>query len=108
MMDLNKPGFANSFDAVACVGTFTSAHVKPEAVNELVRLTRPSGRIIFTVRDDYWEATNFVDQVIALHVQKEVLIEQIRLEPYIRSEGSECRFVVPVVNDFQHAIRRSV
>ena len=96
MMDLNKPLDlpANSFDAVTCVGTFTSAHVKPEAVNELVRLTRPSGRVIFTVRDDYWEASNFVDQVIALHVQKQALIEQIRLEPYIRSEGSECRFVV--------------
>ena len=96
MMDLNKqldlP--AKSFDAATCVGTFTSAHVKPEAVNELVRLTRPLGRVIFTVRDDYWEATNFVDQVIALHVQKVALIEQIRIESYIRSEGSECRFVV--------------
>jgi len=95
-MDMNEslPLPSNSFDATTCIGTFTATHVKPDAVKELVRVTRSGGALVFTVRDEYWQATNFVDLITELHVEKLVFIEQIRLEPYIHSEGSECRFVV--------------
>lgn len=95
-MDLNEvlPIDSNSFDAVTCIGTFTSTHVIPEALGELVRLTRPGGVIVFTVRDDYWQATGFLDLLMAMHASKQVYLEEIRVEPYIHSEGSECRFVV--------------
>ena len=95
-MDINEPLPlpSNSFDATTCIGTFTATHVKPDAVRELVRVTRSGGALIFTVRDEYWQATNFVDLITELHLEKLVFIEQIRLEPYIHSEGSECRFVV--------------
>ena len=99
LMDMNQSLdlASNSFDAVTCIGTFTSTHVKPDAVRELVRVTRPGGSVIFTVRDDYWRATHFVDLVAELHATKTVFLEQIRLEPYIQSEGSQCRFVVLTV-----------
>ena len=95
-MDMNLPLMLPSdhFDAVTCIGTFTSTHVKPEAVTELARVTRSGGALVFTVRDEYWQSTNFIDLVTELHVSGVALIEQIRLEPYIHSEGSECRFVV--------------
>ena len=95
-MDMNLPLMvpSASYDAVTCIGTFTSTHVKPEAVKELARVTRSGGVLVFTVRDDYWQSTNFIDLVIELHVSGVARIEQIRLEPYIHSEGSECRFVV--------------
>ena len=95
-MDMNLPLTlrSNSFDAVTCIGTFTSTHVKPETVRELTRVTRSDGVLVFTVRDDYWQSTNFIDLVTELHVSGIARIEQIRLEPYIHSEGSECRFVV--------------
>ena len=95
-IDLNKevPIASASYDAVTCIGTFTSTHVVPEALRELVRLTRSGGVVVFTVRDDYWEATNFVDLLISLHAEQLACIEEIRVEPYIHSEGSECRFVV--------------
>ena len=95
-MDMNLPLTlpSDSFDAVTCIGTFTSTHVKPEAVKELARVTRSGGVLVFTVRDDYWQSTNFIDLVTELHVSGIARIEQIRLEPYIHSEGSECRFVV--------------
>jgi len=95
-MDMNLPLTlpSDSFDAVTCIGTFTSTHVKPEAVKELARVTRSGGVLVFTVRDDYWQSTNFIDLVAELHVSGVAGIEQIRLEPYIHSEGSECRFVV--------------
>lgn len=95
-IDMNNPLTlpSDSFDAVTCIGTFTSTHVKPQAVTELARVTRSGGVLIFTVRDDYWQSTNFVDLVAELHISGVARIEQIRLEPYIHSEGSECRFVV--------------
>ncbi len=95
-MDMNLPLTlpSDSYDAVTCIGTFTSTHVKPEAVTELARVTRSGGVLVFTVRDDYWQTTNFIDLVTELHVSGVARIEQIRLEPYIDSEGSQCRFVV--------------
>jgi len=95
-MDMNLPLTlpSDSFDAVTCIGTFTSTHVRPEAVTELARLTRSGGVLVFTVRDDYWRSTNFIDLLTELHISGVARIEQIRLEPYIHSEGSECRFVV--------------
>ena len=95
-MDMNLPLTlpSDSYDAVTCIGTFTSTHVEPGAVTELARVTRSGGVLVFTVRDDYWQSTNFIDLVTELHVSGVARIEQIRLEPYIHSEGSECRFVV--------------
>ncbi len=95
-IDMNNPLTlpSDSFDAVTCIGQFTSTHVKPQAVTELSRVTRSGGVLVFTVRDDYWQSTNFVDLVAELHISGVARIEQIRLEPYIHSEGSECRFVV--------------
>ena len=94
-IDLNKevPIASASYDAVTCIGTFTSTHVVPEALRELVRLTRSGGLVVFTVRDDYWEATQFVDLIVDMHSEGIVRIEEVRIEPYIHSEGSECRFV---------------
>ena len=98
-MDMNQPLAisAGVYDAVTCIGTFTSTHVAPEALFELIRVTRSGGAVVFTVRDDYWAATGFANLVADLHTSGRVVIEQIRLEPYIHSEGSKCRFVVLTV-----------
>ena len=98
-MDMNQPLTiaADVYDAVTCIGTFTSTHVAPEALSELIRVTRSGGTVVFTVRDDYWVATGFANLVAELHTSGRVVIEQIRLEPYIHSEGSKCRFVVLTV-----------
>ena len=95
-IDMNNPLTlpSDSYDAVTCIGTFTSTHVRPAALHELIRVTRPGGVLVFTVRDDYWHETLFMDLIAELHITKKVQIEQIRLEPYIHSEGSECRLVV--------------
>lgn len=98
-MDMNQPLAiaADVYDAVTCIGTFTSTHVAPEALSELIRVTRSGGTVVFTVRDHYWVATGFANLVAELHTSGRVVIEQIRLEPYIHSEGSKCRFVVLTV-----------
>ena len=44
-----------TFDAIICAGTFTCGHVGPEALSEMVRVTKTGGYISFTVRDQEWD-----------------------------------------------------
>ena len=41
----------NFYDAVMCVGTFTFGHVKPNALDEFVRITKSGGLICFTINE---------------------------------------------------------
>ena len=52
-VDLNKPIEVedNFYDAVMCVGTFTFGHVKPQALDEFVRITKKDGLICFTINE---------------------------------------------------------
>ncbi|MFB0996828.1 MAG: class I SAM-dependent methyltransferase [Porticoccaceae bacterium] len=54
----------NHYDAVMCVGTFTFAHVKPDALNEFVRMTKDGGLICFTINEAIHEEYGF-DKKIA-------------------------------------------
>ena len=56
-VDLNKKIETkdNSYDAVMCVGTFTFGHVKPNALDEFVRITKPGGLICFTINEGIHE-----------------------------------------------------
>ena len=49
----------DTFDAVICAGTFTCGHVGPEALNEIIRITKSGGYISFTVRKQEWEASPY-------------------------------------------------
>ena len=40
------------FDAVTASGAFTPNHAPPESLDELVRITRPGGLIVFSLRSD--------------------------------------------------------
>ena len=52
-VDLNKPIDVkdNFYDATMCVGTFTFGHVKPQALDEFVRVTKKNGLICFTINE---------------------------------------------------------
>ncbi len=60
-VDLNKPinQIDRSFDAILCVGTFTYGHVKPDALNEFVRITKNNGLICFTINEGIYEEYGF-------------------------------------------------
>jgi SAM-dependent methyltransferase len=47
------------FDAVVCVGVFTFGHAPASSLDELVRITRPKGHVIFLHRSDANEALGF-------------------------------------------------
>ena len=59
--DLNNPVKIESdlYDVVMCVGTFTFGHVKPIALDEFIRITKPGGLICFTINEGIYEDYGF-------------------------------------------------
>ena len=60
-LDLNKKIDIsdNVYDAVFCVGTFTFSHVKPNALDEFVRITKKGGLICFTINEGIYKEYGF-------------------------------------------------
>ncbi|MCV3211256.1 class I SAM-dependent methyltransferase [Mesorhizobium sp. YC-39] len=65
-VDLNGPlpdHASGSYDITVCCGVFTLGHIRPDALRELARVTRPNGFVIISTRKSYAETTSFEDQV---------------------------------------------
>lgn len=50
----------NSFDTVTCVGVLTLGHAPVSSLDEMVRITKPGGHVIYSMRPDYREPAGFV------------------------------------------------
>ena len=59
--DLNKPLNIsdNKYDAILCVGTFTFGHVKPQALDEFIRIIKNKALICFTINEGIYEEYGF-------------------------------------------------
>ncbi len=59
--DLNKPLSVNDnfYEAILCVGTFTFGHVRPNALDEFIRITKNKGLICFTINEGIYEKYGF-------------------------------------------------
>ncbi len=93
-MNAALPIAAGAYDGVTCVGTFTSAHVEPEALHELVRVTRLGGIVCCTVREEYWQDTHFPEVLNQIVESGGAALKQLCEEPYVHSEESTCKMVV--------------
>jgi len=71
-VDLNKPIEVedNFYGGVMCVGTFTFGHVKPNALDEFVRITKQGGLICFTINEGIHEEYGFDKKIDTLKVSK--------------------------------------
>ena len=71
-IDLNKPlkFEAESFDVIMCVGTFTYGHVKPKALDELIRITSNGGLICFSINEGVYEKYGFDKKINELTKNK--------------------------------------
>lgn len=56
----------DSFRAVVATGVFTLGHAPASAFDELVRVTKPGGHLIFSVRADIADDTGYTDRFKAL------------------------------------------
>ena len=78
-MEMGKPlGFqTNWFDAVISVGTLTEGHAPADSLDELIRITKPEGHIIYTLRTDLYEKAGFKEKNHSLEqLGKWILVEK--------------------------------
>ena len=57
---------SDHFGAVVSVGVLTVGHAPASSLDELVRITRPGGYVIFTLRPDVYESGGFKEKQAAL------------------------------------------
>jgi len=59
--DLNKPINVddNTYGGILCVGTFTYGHVKPQALDEFIRIAVNKSLICFTINEGIYEEYGF-------------------------------------------------
>ncbi len=66
----------NLFDAIISVGVFTEGHAHPKSFDELIRVTKQGGFIIYTLRSDIYENNGFKQKQSFLEFEnKWMLIE---------------------------------
>ena len=88
-IDLNKSlnKKSNIYDAVLCVGTFTFGHVKPPALDELIRVIKNKGLICFTVNEGVYEEYGFDKKIKSLSDSKSWNVKEFFKSDYIKSKG---------------------
>jgi len=82
----------NSYDAIICVGTFTFAHVGPEAFDELVRVTKPGGHICFTIREGAYEEYGYREKMLDMEAANQWQLLELREEDYLVKENVTAKF----------------
>ena len=87
-IDLNKTldKKSNIYDAVLCVGTFTFGHVKPQALDELIRVIKNKGLICFTVNEGIYEEYGFDKKIKQLSDNKSWVMKEFFKSDYIASK----------------------
>jgi len=90
-IDLNKPlkYKDNMYDVLMCVGTFTYGHVKPKALDELIRITRNGGLICFTINEGIYEEYGFDKKIKELSNNKSWNVKEFFKSDYITTKDVE-------------------
>jgi len=84
-VDLNKllKFKDNMYDVIMCVGTFTYGHVKPQALDELIRITKNKGLICFTINEGIYEEYGFDNKIKELSNNKSWNVKEFFKSNYI-------------------------
>ena len=100
--DLSRPLKikTNQYDAVVCTGTFTFGHVKADAFNELVRITKPGGAICFTIREGAYEAYGYRKRMIDLESKNEWELSTMVNTDYLKNENVMCKLCTYIVREY--------
>jgi len=84
-VDLNKllKFKDNMYDVIMCVGTFTYGHVKPQSLDELIRITKNKGVICFTINEGIYEEYGFDNKIKELTNNKLWNVKEFSKSDYI-------------------------
>ena len=80
-----------TYDAIISVGTFTCGHVGPDALGELIRITKAGGHICFTVREQAWEEDDYRTKLRDFENNGLWELQELRTADYIQQEGARCK-----------------
>lgn len=75
----------NAYAGIISAGVFTSGHVGAEGLDELIRITRPGGVVVLTVKNTLWEA-GFAARVTNLGIEGRLTIAE-ETAPYVSMPG---------------------
>ncbi len=82
----------DAFSAVVATGVFAAGHAPPESFDELIRVTRPGGHMIFSVRTDVYEEGGFREKQEALEREgRWQLLEMSEPFSHVRYEDPELK-----------------
>jgi ubiquinone/menaquinone biosynthesis C-methylase UbiE len=68
---------SESFDAVISVGVLTSGHAPASSLDELVRITKPGGHIVFTLITDLYETGGFKEKQEVLEKENKWVLAEV-------------------------------
>jgi len=79
----------NQYDVTLCCGVFTTGHVPPIALRELIRITKPGGVVLVSTRKSYYETTEFKSVYQRLQQAGHIkLMDCVMDGPYLAEEGA--------------------
>ncbi|PKB79328.1 MAG: SAM-dependent methyltransferase [SAR202 cluster bacterium Io17-Chloro-G9] len=77
-----------AFDAVITVGVLTVGHAPAESMDELVRITKPGGHIVFSLRPDVYQNDGFKEKQDQLETENKwkLVLESEPFQPLPKGE----------------------
>ncbi|MGC6517898.1 MAG: class I SAM-dependent DNA methyltransferase [Candidatus Puniceispirillaceae bacterium] len=87
----------NTYDGVLCVGVFTHGHVTSNGLSELVRITKPSGLICFTINEGVYDDYGFELAIKALTDQNRWHILHFAKDDYMTKKDVKAYYIVAQV-----------
>ncbi|MFQ5545206.1 MAG: class I SAM-dependent DNA methyltransferase [Acidiferrobacterales bacterium] len=75
-----------SYDFIVSCGTFTHGHVGPEALDELLRITRAGGIFCISINTEIYRSNGFADKLSELENTGRVLVESRVTIPLMTKE----------------------
>ena len=76
-----------AFDAVTACGVFTYGHAPSRSFDELIRIVKPEGYIIFTLRPDFYENSDFKEKMAELEAGGKWQLTELGEKYHAESKG---------------------
>ena len=85
----------STYDVVVCVGTLTGGHVGPvPALKEFVRVLKPGGLVVSTVKELVWSSHGYEGEVKRLEDEGSVNVLSTDSVPYRQGQGVNAKMLV--------------
>lgn len=87
------PQDSATYGATICIGAL-GIHIGTEAVDEMIRLTRPGGMVVISVRDPYYEPSGYKTHLHKLAEDGRIQLLVEEQKAYILDEGATAHYIL--------------